>query len=69
MCAGEEEVNMTETGSMTARAAVEPSGAGIALESATADDTVTLEDELLSDEELENLLLLEITIDGMCGVY
>ena len=28
-----------------------------------------LDDQDFSDEELEALLLREITIDGMCGVY
>ena len=31
--------------------------------------TNQLEDQDFSDEELEALLLREITIDGMCGVY
>jgi mycofactocin precursor len=37
---------------------------------ASTSELVTESDEsMLSDAELESLLLREITIDGMCGVY
>ena len=34
-----------------------------------AEDLETSEDEKLSDEDLEELLVEEVSIDGMCGVY
>ena len=40
-----------------------------AIASMSDEQLAMLDPETLSDEELDELLIREITIDGMCGVY
>jgi len=54
----EEQVELASTATAAAASAlIDPSAAEL------------MDDEDIHDEELEELLIQEITIDGMCGVY